>query len=175
MTETTGQAGSADSPFQKAIDELQEAVSALEEADKRLSAASYTGRSKDRTVEVTVGAQGEMTRVKFVGEKHRSLSGAELGAAVLEAAQRARAHMAEAMLSTFRPLTEQTEAIRRGRSSTMGVNWDRIFGQFEEAVATGGLTRTAKKKSTLRDEIVEDPENRVTRQDQNKSKGGQEK
>jgi DNA-binding protein YbaB len=153
----------SDDPFQRVLQELQETVSELEDADRRLSVASYTGRSKDRCVEVTVGPQGEVTQVKFLADKYRSLSGDELGASVLEASQRARAHMAQAMLDTFKPLTSRTESMRRARSNNVGINWDRILGKFEEDVAVADTTRTRKKKPTLRDEIVEDPETREPR------------
>ncbi|MGW2562318.1 YbaB/EbfC family nucleoid-associated protein [Streptomyces sp. NPDC001514] len=168
MTEQRGPAARSGSPvgpssdaIQRAVEELQQTVSALEDAEQRMRAASYTGRAGNGCAEVTVGAQGELTQVKFLGDKYRSMPGEELGAAVLEAARQARARMAQAMLDTFRPLTEQGQGFARARGKAMGMNWDRIFGQFEEDVEVADAGRKRKAKPALRDEIVEDPEIRA--------------
>ncbi|MEW2165695.1 YbaB/EbfC family nucleoid-associated protein [Streptomyces sp. NPDC007084] len=145
------------SGFQRVLDELKQAQSALEETEKRMSTATYTGRSKDRSVEVTVGAQGQVTRVRFLADKYKSMTPDQLGEAVLEASQRSRAHMAEAVMGAFKPLTERTAALREERGGGGGLDWGRIFGPFEQAVAEGGATR-AQPKTRLRDEIVEDPD-----------------
>ncbi|MET8127052.1 YbaB/EbfC family nucleoid-associated protein [Streptomyces sp. NPDC005231] len=143
------------SRYQQVLDELRTAQKALEETEKRISAASYTGRSKDRSVEVTVGAQGQLTRVKFLADKYKAMTPDQLGEAVLEAAQRGRAQMAESVMGAFKPLTEQTAALREERGGEGGLDWGKVFGPFEQAIADGGVTR-AKKKPRLRDEIVED-------------------
>ncbi|MCC8338955.1 YbaB/EbfC family nucleoid-associated protein [Streptomyces sp. R1] len=143
------------SRFQRVLDELRQTQTALAEAEKRLSTATYTGRSKDRAVEITVGAQGQLTRVKFLADKYRSMTAEQLGAAVLEAAQRGRAHMAESVMGAFRPVTDQAAALREERGAGDALDWDKVFAPFEQAVSEGSATRT-KKKSKLRDEIVED-------------------
>ncbi|MFE5027886.1 YbaB/EbfC family nucleoid-associated protein [Streptomyces sp. NPDC056656] len=145
------------SRFQQVLDELRQAQSALEETEKRMSTATYTGRSKDRSVEVTVGAQGQLTRVKLLADKYKSMTPDQIGQAVVEAAQRSRAHMAESVMGAFKPLTEQTAALRGegGEGGEGGLDWGRVFGPFEQAIAEGGTTRS-KSKPKLRDEIVED-------------------
>ncbi|MEU9994531.1 YbaB/EbfC family nucleoid-associated protein [Streptomyces sp. NPDC050848] len=141
----------------KLVAEMEATAAALAEADKELRAATYTGCSKDRSVEVTVGAQGELKQVKFLADRHRSMSSEELGAAVLEAAQRGRAHMAQSVLDAFQPLTQRSAMLGRPDEARAGVDWAKMFQPFEQAVAIGGTARE-KRKSRLRDEIVEDPE-----------------
>ncbi|MGC0379698.1 YbaB/EbfC family nucleoid-associated protein [Streptomyces sp. SAI-229] len=80
--------------------ELQEALSefarhrdALLQAQQDMAALSVTVRSKDRAVEVTVGAGGELTALRFLNDKHKQMSGQKLAAAVLEAITAARTEM----------------------------------------------------------------------------------
>src|SRR6476659_10242268 len=105
--------------------ELTAVQGAVARAESELSQATATVRSRDRTVEVTVGPQGELTGLKFLDGKYRSMPGPQLAASVLEAVQEGRAQMARKVMDTFGPLTR-----RQGGGSTgiggIDIDWDRM-------------------------------------------------
>ncbi|MFE1252935.1 YbaB/EbfC family nucleoid-associated protein [Streptomyces fungicidicus] len=137
----------------QAMAHLKAAEEAAASARAELDAASVTARSADRSVRVSVGAKGELTALEFLDGKYRTMAAAQLSAAVLEAANRARAEMARRVVETLDPLTRMTA--RGAAPDRMGVDWESIFGTLlsETSVARG---QTAM--SRLRDEIVEDDE-----------------
>ncbi|WFB88502.1 MULTISPECIES: YbaB/EbfC family nucleoid-associated protein [Streptomyces] len=105
----------------------------IQEAHKELTTMSSTLRSADRSVEVTVGAQGDLTGIRFLGEKHRTLTAGQLAASVLEAVTGARAQvmarMEERLASVTSPGTIPT--------------WDQIqsfdFTAFTEPLRAEGI------------------------------------
>src|SRR4051812_47916436 len=92
-----------------ARERLEATKAAVARARADLADASTTARSKDRSVEVTVGPQGELKRVKFLDEKYRTMEAAELGAAVLEAANKGRAAMARRVIDSFSGIEMPTQ------------------------------------------------------------------
>ncbi|MFI0539468.1 YbaB/EbfC family nucleoid-associated protein [Streptomyces sp. WSLK1-3] len=145
----------------QAMAELEAVQEAVERAESELHQASVTARSRDRTVEVTVGPQGELTGLKFPDGRFRSLPGPQLAASVLEAVQEARAKMAQRVMETFAPLAEQQGGGPTGIRG-IDIDWDRLFGAALEDGTPGGRGRTAQDR--LRDEIHED-------QDDNRHRG----
>jgi DNA-binding protein YbaB len=137
----------------KAMAELQAVEAAVARAEEDLRGASHTVRSRDRTVEVTVGPQGELTGLRFLDGRYRSMPAGQLAASVLEAVGQGRAEMAHRVREIFEPLTRPS-----GVAPEFGgfdVDWDRILGPaYEGAADTGG--RPARDR--LRDEIHEDPD-----------------
>jgi len=136
-----------------AMAELAAVQEAVARAESELSQATATVRSRDRTVEVTVGPQGELTGLKFLDGKYRGMPGPQLAASVLEAVQEGRAQMARKVMDTFGPLTR-----RQGGGSTgiggIDIDWDRMFGSALDP----GDGRGRSAQSRLRDEIHEDPD-----------------
>ncbi|MFH8798141.1 YbaB/EbfC family nucleoid-associated protein [Streptomyces sp. NPDC017936] len=137
----------------QAMAHLKAAEEAAASARAELDAASVSARSSDRSVRVFVGAKGELTGLEFLDGKYRTMAAAQLSAAVLEAANKARAEMARKVVATLDPLTRMTA--RGAAPERMGVNWESLFGSLlsETAVAEGPTAM-----SRLRDEIVEDEE-----------------
>ncbi|MGO4750479.1 YbaB/EbfC family nucleoid-associated protein, partial [Streptomyces sp. 2MCAF27] len=84
----------------KAVANLEETQMAVARAREQLSVASATVRSRDRSVEVTVNSQGQLSEVKFLDGKYRAMGAAQLSASVIEAAQQAQAEMAQMVLNT---------------------------------------------------------------------------
>ncbi|MDW6059176.1 YbaB/EbfC family nucleoid-associated protein [Streptomyces sp. FXJ1.4098] len=141
----------------KAVANLEETKKAVARAQEQLSVASATVRSRDRSVEVTVNSQGQLSEVKFLDGKYRTMGAAQLSAAVIEAAQQAQAEMAQMVLNTFQPLSETPGA--RPHVEGSGVDWDQIFGPLTETIERGAAARRGASDK-LRDEITEDGEKR---------------
>ncbi|MEV0405343.1 YbaB/EbfC family nucleoid-associated protein [Actinoallomurus sp. NPDC050550] len=116
-------------------------------ARAELSEASTTVRSKDHSVEVTVGSQGELKRVKFLEEKYRTMEATQLSAAIVEAATKGRAVMADRVKEAF-------SSVRQRDSGLPGFTLDleELFGSAQEANGR----RDPRPGRALHDEIVED-------------------
>ncbi|MFK4688181.1 DNA-binding protein YbaB [Streptomyces pristinaespiralis] len=137
-----------------AMAELEATQEAVAKAEAELREASFTVRSKDRAVEVTVGHQGELTALRFLEGKYRSMAAGELAASVLDAAERARTQMSRHVMETFQPFTQPSTAV--SELTGVDIDWAEIFGPAvleapEQAAGRRGSGR-------LRDEINEDGE-----------------
>ncbi|HEY5834685.1 YbaB/EbfC family nucleoid-associated protein [Streptomyces sp.] len=87
--------------LEQAMAEFTKQRQALEQTRDELTTMSVTVRSKDRVVEVTVGAQGEPTGMRFLNDKHRSMSGQQLASSVLEVLAVARQEVAGRVRAGF--------------------------------------------------------------------------
>ncbi|MGW0855107.1 YbaB/EbfC family nucleoid-associated protein [Streptomyces sp. NPDC002690] len=134
--------------------ELDTVTAGLTDAKEELREATYVVRSRDRVVEATVGSQGQLTDLRFLDNKYRSMSSTELAASVLEAASQARDAMSRHVMRTMQPFTEP----RLGMSPMKGfdIDWADIFGPgvLEEPAETPAR----RGRQSLRDEIHEDGE-----------------
>ncbi|HEY5833944.1 YbaB/EbfC family nucleoid-associated protein [Streptomyces sp.] len=138
----------------KARSDLEATREAVARAEQELKAASVTVASRDRSVEVTVGPQGELTQLKFLDGKYRTMGAAQLAATVLDAANQGRAQMAYRVMAAFEPLATRDTADAPSRQTHM--DWEKIFGPLLSAAAYGNGRGAASDR--LRDEIHEDPE-----------------
>jgi multidrug efflux pump subunit AcrA (membrane-fusion protein) len=142
--------------------QLEATRAAVARARAELGSASTTARSKDRSVEVTVGPQGELTRLKFLDGKYQTMEAAQLAASVLEAAGKGRAAMARRVMDTFSAVSPPDE----NAANIPGYNpdWEQIFGPALSAgqrARNAGSARPSRRSGRpsgagLRDEIVED-------------------
>ncbi|NJQ02995.1 YbaB/EbfC family nucleoid-associated protein [Streptomyces zingiberis] len=137
----------------KAVAHLEATKQAAARAQEQLSQASVTVRSRDRSVEVTVNAQGGLGEVKFLDGKYRTMGAAQLSASVMEATRQAQAEMARTVMETFRPLSE-TEGDRPYIEGS-GIDWDDLFGPLMATVEEAETGRPSASDK-LRDEIIED-------------------
>ncbi|MET9506785.1 YbaB/EbfC family nucleoid-associated protein [Streptomyces sp. NPDC006622] len=140
-----------DDRVKKAWDDLQAVEAAVQEAEQTLHQATVTTRSADQKVELTVGAQGELLAVEFPGSGHRTMTGAELSASILDAAGRARAAMARQVMEAFDPLAGMLSG--GPGAEDLAVDWNKIFGSALEAFEEPGESAAM---SRLRDEIDEE-------------------
>ncbi|MGW6455757.1 YbaB/EbfC family nucleoid-associated protein [Streptomyces sp. NPDC055078] len=134
------------------LEQTRQAVAATEE---RLRAASVTVRSRDRSVEVTVDAQGHLAEVRFLDGKYRAMGAAQLAAAVIEAAREGEAKMARTVMETFRPLADSIGD--RPHVEGSRADWDNMFGPLLDSIERGETARRGAG-DRLRDEITEDGE-----------------
>jgi hypothetical protein len=152
----------SDSPEAKiaeARERLEATRAAVARARADLADASTTVRSKDRAVEVTVGPQGELKRVKFLDDKHRTMEAAQLAASVLEAANKGRAAMARRVMDAFSGITLPSQGTTE--DSYRPPDWQQIFGSALAGDRRGNRSTPRKPRGgrpagTLHDEIVED-------------------
>lgn len=138
----------------EAMAELTAIQEAVARAESELSRATATVRSRDRVVEITVGPQGELTGLRFLDGKYRSMPGPQLAASVMEAVQEGRARMARKVMDTFAPLTERQGA--GAGISGIDIDWERMFGSALDPEGGSGYGRPSRDR--LRDEIHEDPD-----------------
>ncbi|MFI1727864.1 YbaB/EbfC family nucleoid-associated protein [Streptomyces acidicola] len=136
----------------EAMAHLEATQAAVAEAESGLRGASATARSRDRAVEATVGAQGQLTGMKFLDSKYQSMTATQLAASVLEAAQQARTKVNRQVMETFAPLLGANPAIPGGKGLT--IDWEGIFGADAASGDRRGGARSAGDR--LRDEIHED-------------------
>ncbi|MFC9624052.1 YbaB/EbfC family nucleoid-associated protein [Streptomyces sp. NPDC056930] len=151
----------AANPFTESLNaRLSETLSALESvtadmarAKAELSQATYVVRSRDRTVEATLGHQGQLMDLRFLDNKYRTMSSTQLAASVLEAVSQARDSMARQVMSTMAPFTQPLPGVPL--MDGMDIDWADLFGPgvLEEPEAA-----LRKGDARLRDEIDEDGE-----------------
>ncbi|MGW0812778.1 YbaB/EbfC family nucleoid-associated protein [Streptomyces viridiviolaceus] len=154
-------ATAAANPFTESLGaRLAETLSALESvtadmarAKAELSEATRAARSRDRTVEATVGPQGQLLDLRFLDNKYRTMSSTELAASVLEAVSRARDSMARQVMSTMAPFTQPLPGLPVAEG--MDIDWAELFGP---GVLEDRETTPRKGDARLRDEIDEDGE-----------------
>ncbi|MFF4172336.1 YbaB/EbfC family nucleoid-associated protein [Streptomyces sp. NPDC001744] len=143
-------------PLQERIAQARAELEATRAAVARVRAdlghASTTVRSSDRVVEVTVGAQGELTALKFPDNRHQAMTGPQLASSIMEAFQQGRARMARQVMDTFAPFMQPGPegSVRRG----LDLDWEHVFGS---ALNDGGRNTPGRPgRDRLRDEIDED-------------------
>ncbi|MFE6894446.1 YbaB/EbfC family nucleoid-associated protein [Streptomyces sp. NPDC057694] len=79
---------------------------ALVKARDEMAALTVTARSKDKAVEVTVGAQGEPTGLRFLNNKHQTMTAQKLAASVLEVLTTARQQVAQEATARFAEVSD---------------------------------------------------------------------
>ncbi|MEU3064518.1 YbaB/EbfC family nucleoid-associated protein [Streptomyces subrutilus] len=136
----------------QAMAELESVKAAVARAEEQLTDASATVRSRDRSVEVTVGPQGELAGLTFLDGKYRSMNAPQLAASVMEAVGRGRAQMARQVMDLFDPLTRPSTTVPELRG--VDIDWERIYGS--DLLDEAGAGRTRGPGDRLRDEIHED-------------------
>ncbi|MFJ8027536.1 YbaB/EbfC family nucleoid-associated protein [Streptomyces sp. NPDC096311] len=132
--------------------ELASVQAAVSAAELQMSTFASTVMSKDGSVEATVGAQGELTGLRFLDGKYRSMSPSQLADAVLDTVQEARSHHARAVRDLFEPLTRPSATMPE--LPGLEIDWDRIVGPAADELPEGPGARSANDR--LRDEINED-------------------
>ena len=86
MDERNSFVSSREQRITDAMAHLEATEAAVAKAEAELREKSVTMRSPDRSVEVTVGHQGELVGLRFLEGKYRTMAAAELAAVVLETA-----------------------------------------------------------------------------------------
>jgi DNA-binding protein YbaB len=138
----------------KAMSDLKVTEKAVAKAERAIRKSSATGMSGDRSVQVTVGAKGELVSVDFLDGKYRQMAASQLSEAVLQASAEARADMARQLIDMLDPLTKKLTG--GSAQERLGVDWARLFGPLRKEVSAGD--RVPTPMSRLRDEIGDEEE-----------------
>ncbi|MFJ2478093.1 YbaB/EbfC family nucleoid-associated protein [Streptomyces sp. NPDC087659] len=110
----------------EAMADLEATQASVAKAEEELKHTFVTVRSEDRAVEVTVGAQGELTGLQFLDGKYRNMDAAELAASVLESASEARLQISRKVVQAFKPFTEPRMSVPGMKG--LDIDWEKIFG-----------------------------------------------
>ncbi|PPS90950.1 YbaB/EbfC family nucleoid-associated protein [Streptomyces sp. MH60] len=133
----------------RATAELESLQSAAADAERQLGAFTSSAFSADGSVEVSVGGQGEVTEIKFLDGKYRSMTASQLSDAVLGTIQDARSHHSRRVRDLFEPLTRPSAVMPE--LPGLELDWDRILGPAADALPEESYPRGANDR--LRDEI----------------------
>lgn len=114
--------------------------------------------SKDGSVEVTVGPRGDLSDLRFLGDKFREMSSAELGAAIIEAVEAGRAQARREAARHLQPLDAPGPQVPE--LAGLDIDWARFAGP--SAPARSSSARPAAR-TRLHDEIADDEEDGGTR------------
>lgn len=147
--------------------ELEAVQAGVAKAQAEMRQVSVTLRSKDRAVEVTVGPQGELTDLKFLDGKYRTMGAGELAADVVETVTKARAQISRQVMELFAPFTRPSSSVPE--LSGVDVDWKKLLGPgiFDDEGETKAGDKAGRgsaqggrpsRSRRLRDEINEDTE-----------------
>jgi DNA-binding protein YbaB len=127
------------SPF---AEQLAQSVAALRAQQARvtrisqeLAKATESATSRDRSVTVVVGGQGELREFQFHSEDYRSMPPAELSAILVQLCNQARQQVAQRATEALAPLTAFGQALRE--SITGGTPVEDLLGPLREARESG--------------------------------------
>ncbi|MFE3270748.1 YbaB/EbfC family nucleoid-associated protein [Streptomyces sp. NPDC059215] len=154
MDERNSFVSSIEQRITDAMAHLEATEAAVAKAEAELREKSVTMRSPDRSVEVTVGHQGELVGLRFLEGKYRTMAAAELAAVVLETATQARTLMSRQVMAAFEPFTQPNAKVPE--LSGFDIDWAKIFGPSVLEEPEVSLPRAGSRH--LRDEIGDDVE-----------------
>ncbi|MGW3496349.1 YbaB/EbfC family nucleoid-associated protein [Streptomyces sp. NPDC001020] len=110
--------------LEKVLADFAEQYGVLTRAREQMRALSVTARSRDGVVEVTVGADGRVSGVRFVDKRFRELAGPQLADSLLEALTTARAEasarITAVMMSAKSRLAEPVLALKDSVCDAVG-------------------------------------------------------
>ncbi|MEV7080020.1 YbaB/EbfC family nucleoid-associated protein [Streptomyces sp. NPDC093516] len=132
---------------------LESVTADMERVKEELSQARHVSRSRDRAVEATVGHQGQLTELRFLDNKYRTMSSTELAASVLEAVSQARDSMSRQVMLAMDPFNQPLPGLPA--TEGLGIDWAELFGPGVMAEPENASRRAGAR---LRDEIHEDGE-----------------
>ncbi|GAA2339901.1 YbaB/EbfC family nucleoid-associated protein [Streptomyces kunmingensis] len=129
--------------LQQAMSEFTKQQESLIRARDEVAAMSVTMRSKDRAVEVTVGAQGEPTALRFLNNKHQTMSGQALALSVLEVMTLAREEIARQVTGRFEEVSGMGLGV--AGSNLNDLNLDRLLEPLEGEGLLAGMRLGAEE------------------------------
>lgn len=124
--------------LEEAMAEFSRHQAELLKVRDEMRALSVTVRSKDRAVEVTLGAQGEVTAMRFLDNKHQSMSGHELAASVLDAMSVAREEIGARARAGFDAIARRGQGV--AGSGLEGLDLDQLFSAVKNEGMPGPRT-----------------------------------
>ncbi|MFJ2592317.1 YbaB/EbfC family nucleoid-associated protein [Streptomyces erythrochromogenes] len=146
----------------EALAEFEETRGRLDAAAAQAAAISVTVTAKDRAVEATVGAQGELTGLRFPTSRYRTMAPAELANVVMTTISSARAKAASQLLDIYRPFGPIPGLSADAPGGFGPVDWEDLFAPLrvdtDLVVPSSRPAGSASSASAgaLLDELVDD-------------------
>jgi DNA-binding protein YbaB len=112
--------------IERAAAELKATQEAVARTEQELRDASYSALSADRAVRVTVGPQGELSRLEFLEDRYRAMTPQQLESSILDAAQQARTEMGRNVMRAMSPFADGSADVPE--LAGLEVDWTRLFG-----------------------------------------------
>ncbi|MFS0696548.1 YbaB/EbfC family DNA-binding protein [Streptomyces nitrosporeus] len=142
----------------EALAEFEETRAKLSEAGAAASRISATVMSKDRTVEATVGAQGQLTNLRFPSTRYRTMPPAQLASVLMSTIAAARSQAAGQLADVYRPFGPIPGMSPTAEGGFQELDWDELFAPMREAGLPTPPVRAPRAASSgaLLDELVED-------------------
>ncbi|MGC4945593.1 YbaB/EbfC family DNA-binding protein [Streptomyces sp. DT224] len=141
----------------QALAEFEETRAQLRNAGAAAARISATVMSKDRTVEATVGAQGQLTNLRFPGTRYRTLPPAQLASVLMTTIATARTQAAEQLADVYRPFGPLPGMAPTDEGGFQELDWDELFAPMREAgLPTPPVKAPTASSGALLDELVED-------------------
>ncbi|MGW2250926.1 YbaB/EbfC family nucleoid-associated protein [Kitasatospora sp. NPDC001660] len=134
------------SPFAQQIEEametLREQQAKLAEATSKLQATTVSVTSKDRMVTAVLGAQGQVVSLTFHTTAYRSMAPAQLGMALADVLNQARADMGAKVTESLGSFEGLGETLRA--SMTGGTELDELLAPLQ--AMRPGFTAGARRE-----------------------------
>lgn len=142
----------------EALAEFEETRARLREAGAAAARISATVMSKDRTVEATVGAQGQLTNLRFPSTRYRTMPPAQLASVLMTTIAAARTQAAEQLADVYRPFGPLPGMSPTDEGGFQELDWDELFAPMREAGMPTPPVKApvAGPSGALLDELVED-------------------
>ncbi|MFK8911621.1 YbaB/EbfC family nucleoid-associated protein [Streptomyces sp. YS-3] len=144
----------------EAMAEFEETRAMLADAAAAASRVCATVMAKDRSVEVSMGAQGELTQIRFPTNAYRSMPSAQLASVLMSTISSARRQAADQLADIYRPFGPIPALSPDVSGGVTEVDWAEMFAPLrEEGVPTPPVKAPPRGSSgALLDELVEDEE-----------------
>ncbi|MFC0596805.1 YbaB/EbfC family nucleoid-associated protein [Streptomyces palmae] len=142
----------------EALAEFEETRSRLDQAAAEAARISVTVTAKDRSVEATVGAQGELTNLRFPTSRYRTMAPAELANTLMATIASARAQAASRLMEVYRPFGPVPGLSTDAEGGFAPVSWDELFAPLreEEGMPVPPSRSPRSSSGALLDELVDD-------------------
>jgi hypothetical protein len=142
----------------EALAEFEETRTKLSEAGAAAARISATVMAKDRSVEATVGPQGELTQLRFPTSLYRTMPPAQLASVLMTTIGAARAQAAEQLAAIYRPFGPIPGLSPTGEGGFQELDWDELFAPLREEGLPVPPAKAPVRPSggALFDEIVEE-------------------
>ncbi|MFF6971802.1 MULTISPECIES: YbaB/EbfC family nucleoid-associated protein [Streptomyces] len=143
-------------------EQLAEALAEFEETRQQLNRAaaeaaqiSVTVTSKDRSVEATVGPQGELKNLRFPTSRYRNMAPAELANALMATIAQARTDAASQLLDLYRPFGPVPGLSAEAEGGFAPMSWDELLAPLREEGIDVPAT-SPRSTGALFDELIDD-------------------
>ncbi|MFJ8229836.1 YbaB/EbfC family nucleoid-associated protein [Streptomyces sp. NPDC094448] len=141
----------------EALAEFEETRTQLEKASAEAARISVTVTSKDRSVEATVGGQGELKNLRFPTSRYRNMAPAELAGTLMATITQARTEAASQLLDLYRPFGPVPGLSAGADGGFAPMSWDELLAPLrEEGIEVSATPAGARSAGALFDELIDD-------------------